>query len=199
MVLQFLDKRVRRLIVFGQDDCRFHDLSAQVVGDGGDCTFQHRGVFHKRAFDLERSDAVARRFDDIVLSSDVPEPAVFVLIGKVAGVEVNVVFKGGGARLVLEVARDESALIFRFQYGDFAFFAGFNLVFVVVDKAHVVQGAGFSETARNGGQIFERAQHYRAFGLTETFVNFEPGRFFKLFEHFGIQTFAGGGAMFYRG
>ena len=56
------------------------------IRHGGDAAFEHVGQLHDDAFDLERPDAVAGGLDDVVRAADIPEVAVLIPPGQVAGV-----------------------------------------------------------------------------------------------------------------
>ena len=68
-----------------QHDDRLDDLGALRVWLADDRDFRHRGMLHNHAFDVERTDAVAGRSDDVVVTTDEEEMTVLVAHHRVAG------------------------------------------------------------------------------------------------------------------
>ena len=84
MVLKFAYERVARRLAGAQHHEGFDDIPAIGVGAADDGRLQHRRMFEQRAFNLEGTDAVSARRDDVVGTADKPKVAVVVLLRPVA-------------------------------------------------------------------------------------------------------------------
>ena len=64
--------------ILDQHDACLDHLSTQLVGCCGNASFQNVGQLHNNVFDLEGTDAVAGRLDNVVDSANVPEESVCI-------------------------------------------------------------------------------------------------------------------------
>ena len=87
VVLQLFDKLGRALEAGAENYRRLYEKSADAVGIGnsGDGDLKYRRVLLKDRLDLKGADSVARRFDYVVVPSDVAEAAVLVAVGVSTG------------------------------------------------------------------------------------------------------------------
>ncbi len=85
MAEQLAAQRFRGLVARLQRDEGLDDLAGHRVGLADDAGLGDRRMLHQRAFDLERADQVAGRFDHVVGPPDEPEVAVAIALRQIAG------------------------------------------------------------------------------------------------------------------
>ena len=107
--LDFLFELLGRLRAFSQDNGSLNDLTSYFIGSGRNAALKNIRKLHDNVLNLERSYTVARRFDNIVDTSDIPVEAVLVSPCNVARVVKSVMPAFGGFFLVAVVADKESA------------------------------------------------------------------------------------------
>ena len=203
MVLNLLDEVFACFVaVSGSEyDCCFDHLAADFVGNAGDGTFDDGGVCHQSAFDFEWADAIARRLDDVVFTTDEPEVSVFVAPSNVAGmVDVVVVCLVGELRVaVVFFEQAERAMSFVCANHYFALFAVFSPAAVGGEQVDVVFRTFFAHRAGFG--LEPRVGRYGecCFGLSEAFHKFYSGKAFPLFVDARVEGFAGDSAIFQAG
>ena len=99
-----VERSASRLVAGLELDDRFHDLADDRVGQTDHGGLQHGRMQVQRALDLERTDQMAGRLDDVVAAADEPEIAARIAPRLVAG-EVPAVREALAiALLVVEVA-----------------------------------------------------------------------------------------------
>ena len=76
IVLQFFGQFRRGSIALGQYYRRLYHLPADGIRCSGNGALHYRRMFGEGAFHLERTDAVTRAFDHVVVAADEPEIAV---------------------------------------------------------------------------------------------------------------------------
>ena len=151
---------------------------------------------HQRALDLERSDAVARAFDDVVHASDKPEIAVGVAPSHVAGVIEPVVPHLLGLFLVAVVALEEpQGLLVAHANADFALLSVLAFRAVGLQQPDVVLRVGLAHASRLRLHPWEGAQRHGRFGLAEALHHLDTRQLTELFIDGGLQSLAGGGAI----
>ena len=184
----------------GEHDGGLDHLAADLVRRGGDAAFQHVGQLHDDGFDLEGPDAVAGGLDHVVGAADIPEVAVLIPPGHVAGVVHAVVPHRVGGLLVAVVAGEQAAgdLLVGAD-ADLAGLAGLDLVAVGIQQVHVEQRAGLAHGAHLGGGAGEVAQHQRGLRLAEGLHDGQAGVLLEDVEHLGVQRFARGAGVVYAG
>lgn len=195
VVLQLFLEFVAGGVTFGENYRRFDHRSSDGVGRARDCALEHRGVFHKSGFHLERSDAVAAGLYDVVLSSHEPVHSVGVAFRKVAGVVEFAPACGGGAFGVVLVVGHQTNLMRAQSDGDFALAAVGHGVFLVIDKHDVVKGAGFAGATADGLHKAEVREDDAGFRLPEPLVNLLSRGVLELLEDFGVERLARSRAM----
>src|SRR5690242_957652 len=95
MLLQLARRRETWLDARFELDDGFDDRAAQRVGTRNSRGFHHRRMLEQRALDLAGSDSAAGRNNEIVGAAGIPEIAVAVASGQIAG-EVEVAAKRRG-------------------------------------------------------------------------------------------------------
>ena len=66
VVLNFLFKLLGTLCTLRQHDACFNYLTSNLIGHSGNAALQNVGKLHDNAFNLEGSDTVARRLNNVV-------------------------------------------------------------------------------------------------------------------------------------
>ena len=94
-----------------QHDERLDRLAAQRVGHADGRRLRHRAVPEDGAFDLERPDAIAGAFDDVVGAALEPEIAVGVATAEIAGAGPAAALQRRGRRRVVPVAQEIAAVV----------------------------------------------------------------------------------------
>ena len=157
-------------------------------------------MFHKHAFDFKRSDAIARRFDDVVGAPDKPIIAVFVAPRRVARVIKSVVHYRFCRFFVVVISAEKSdGCAFRNIDADFAFFAVCGKSAVGGNQFDFILRARHTHAAGFRVHMKKVCKRQRRFGLSEAFHKFDARKAQKLFIYLGIQRFAGDRRVFYAG
>ena len=95
-------------IILCQDDGSLDNLTPDIVGYGGDGTFDHGRMGKAGTLDLKRADTVTRRLYDVVLAADEPQIAVGVAPGDIPRMIDSVMPGFGGKRLVVKILPEKS-------------------------------------------------------------------------------------------
>ena len=126
------------------DGCLDH-LTANLIGNSRNATFQNIGQFHNHILDLKGSDAVTGGLDHIVSAANIPVEAVFIFPGQVAGV-IETVTPGLcgniGTSFISETQAAGKTL--GNINTNFAGLTGVNGVAVAVQKLHIVNRYGLA-------------------------------------------------------
>ena len=149
-------------------------------------------MLEQLAFDLERPDAVARRLDDVVVSTDVPEVAVLVDpcgVARVVPAVVNRVRRLFGVAVVFH----HDARRTRFHTdADLACLAGIAARAVIALNLDVVERHRLAHRAGTGRRMLEVGDGKRRLGLTEALVDRKPRVLFPEVEQVGVERLARG-------
>ena len=177
-----------------EDDRRLDDLTAHLVGSGGNTALENVGQLHDDGLDLKRADAVTGRLDNIVDTTDIVVEAVLIAPCKVAGVVVAVTPSlAGRLDVVVVVQRESAGQSLADVDNNLSGFAVGNLIAVLVDQVDIIDRRRTSE----GADLVRRADHVAddngGLGLTEALHDLESGELLELTVDLGVQRFAGGG------
>ena len=107
--LDFLFELLGRLRAFSQDNGSLNDLTSYFIGSGRNAALKNIRKLHDNVLNLERSYTVARRFDNIIDTSDIPVEAVLISPCNVARMVKSVMPALGSLFFVAVVADKESA------------------------------------------------------------------------------------------
>src|ERR1700690_3415439 len=153
-------------------------------------------MLDKGAFDLEGADAIARTFGKIVRPSNEPVISVLIAPSHISGVIYVVMPYGGGQlRIAIVSAKHSDRHPFACADNNLSLFADVAGPSVIIQQVDIVSGRGLAHRARFWLQPREGAYCNGRLCLTVTFHQSDSGSFEKLGIDFGIQRFAGNGAM----
>ena len=107
--LNFLFELLGRLRAFSQDNGSLNDLTSYFIGSGRNAALKNIRKLHDNVLNLERSYTVARRFDNIVDTSDIPVEAVLISPCNVARMVKSVMPALGSLFFFAVLADKESA------------------------------------------------------------------------------------------
>ena len=183
-----------------KNDARLDNLAANRVRSSAYAALENVRKLHDDALDLERSDAVAGGFDDVVLAADIPVEAVLILPCNVAGVVDAVMPSLLGEVLTAVVAEVETARNVGFGVdADLAVLADRHGLSVVVKDVDMVLRRGLAHGAELVLLAVEVTDDERRLGLAEAFHDAETGIFLEYFINLGVERLACGGRMDNRG
>ena len=192
VLLQFLDEVVASFVLplLTQHDGSLHHHASDVVGNTCDGALYDSGVGHQRTLYLERTNAVATRFDDVVDTTLKPVVAVFVAPGHITSVIESVVPGLTGKLWVAVVLLEETdGLAVAYTHHNLALLTIFTRCTVGADQVDVVLGVG--DTHRTGFRLHpgEGAEGHRGLCLSEAFHHLDACLLVELFEDGRVQGF----------
>ena len=88
----FLQQFIRWFIAVFQRNEGFYDFHHEGVGDAYDTRLSNRRMFNKGTFNLERTDEMTSRVNNVVSPSNKPEITVFIFCGPITS-NIPVTFK----------------------------------------------------------------------------------------------------------
>ena len=180
----------------GQHNAGLDHLTAHGIRLRRYAAFQHIGQLHDHIFDLKGADAVAAALDHIINAADIPEIAVLILIGHIAGV-VQPAAEGLGGLFGVAVVFLHQAVGMALVHPDADFARGSNgygMAFGIIN-INIVAGHRLAHGTQLGRHAHGIAHQHGALGLAEALHDGKPGGLLELAEHLGIQRLARRGHM----
>ena len=124
VVLNLFLELLGRFCVLGKNNGRLNNLSSYIVGSSGNAALKNIRKLHDNIFDLERSDAVAGRLDNVINTADIPEVTILISPCDITCV-INAVVPNLVCFFLISVVAEEYSARYLFGGID-ADFAGFT-------------------------------------------------------------------------